>query len=201
MVNSCGGRCVGPRVYICDIYYMCDEVGGENLNFIRWNMRYIRAINSCNRADIAMLVEELVNLNGGFTKKRYIWNLIRGKDFYLNLASYVRDVAKDILYENIADQEKAMDIIESVIKNVLLTTKKEEVRRNFVRNITKYVPILTIDVVPYLSPDKVRNILSGDTRILTDDVMKPFVEEVLSLRMQLISNEGLMKDLLVGSDL
>ena len=142
------------------------------------------------------MFHEIINLPGGFRKKRYIWNHIRGKDFYLSLSSYLRDTAKEILYSQELTPEEAsakLAEVETVMNEILATEKKEDVKLNFVRNITKYVPIMTYAMLPYMSEGNIQKVLTAD-RILNDTTMQPIITEFLSLKRKLNESEQQFND-------
>lgn len=68
-------------------------------NAFQWNLAYIQAVNKCDRQTFLQLFHDAMEmeLKGLFIRKRYIWNWIRGKDFYKNLAYYVVQQVKDAL--------------------------------------------------------------------------------------------------------
>lgn len=159
------------------------------MNCIQWNLRYIRTINSCNNGQLIEFYSDMSKLPDAFTRKRYLWNLIRGKTFYINAADYVIEnvgLAKlsiDTDPNHAMDQETndLMTQTSKFVHDLLESEKDESVRRSFIWRIGKHVPFLTVDTVQYLSKDRVRNILSGDW-VINDPALNPFIDEIRELR-------------------
>lgn len=173
------------------------------MNWIQWNLKYIRTINSCDNGKLQAFYAELSELSGALTRKRYIWNIIRGKTFYINAANYVIEnvnLAKlgiDTHPEHKMDEEtdRLMIHTRSFIKDIIASEKDEAVRRSFIWRIGKHVPFLTTDMLPYLSKERVKNILDGDW-IINDTALEPFIAEIRELRA---TNESL-KDMVAKID-
>ena len=157
--------------------------------FIRWNLRYIRIINSCDRGAIRGLFSELLELEGAFTRRRYLWNWIRGRDFYVNLANMVVDEVRDLINDRSDDPLASMALVERIIRMVMETERSEKVRRSFIWNITKHAPLLTLDTVKYMSAERLLNQLTNEnTQIVTDDTMGVIIGEINRLRGRI--NDG-----------
>ena len=165
------------------------------MNWIQWNLKYIRTINSCNNGHLMAFYAELSELSGAFIKRRYLWNIIRGKTFYINAANYVInnvEMAKiSIDLDSNHQMDDATDNLmahtRSFIRDILASEKDEAVRRSFIWRIGKHVPFLTTDMLPYLSKERVKNILDGDW-IINDTALEPFIAEIRELRA---TNESL----------
>lgn len=151
---------------------------------VKLNLRYIEAINSGDRRPFLSLLEELLNIDHAFTKKYYIWNIIRGREFYKNLSYYVVSLAKEVLNETLGDPDSAMDRIEQVIHIVMETENRKNVRQSFVWNITKQVPLITLDTLRYMDAERVINILQSEKRVLNDSPMDPIIREIIRLKIQ-----------------
>lgn len=116
-----------------------------------------------------------------FNSKRYIWNIIRPRDFYRMASIWVTDRIND---DELAQAEK-------MIKLVLSSTSNESACKNFIWVITKRCPLLTEDTIRYMSPEKIHSLLSGDKELICDQVMRPIVDEVMNLRTRIESLEVL----------
>lgn len=165
------------------------------MNWIQWNWKYIRVVNSCDNGKLQALYGEMAKLPGAFTRRRYIWNLIRGKTFYLNAASYViENVALARLNieanpEGIMDDatRQLMDDTHKFIQDLMASEKDDSVKRSFVWRVTKNAPLITTDILPYMGENRVRIILDGDW-MLNDQPLSPIINIITELRG---SNEAL----------
>ncbi|MCM1230092.1 MAG: hypothetical protein NC489_08165 [Ruminococcus flavefaciens] len=159
------------------------------MNWIQWNLTYIRIVNSCDNKKLQVFYQKLSELPHAFSRKRYIWNIIRGKSFYINAANYVIEnvnLAKlsiDLDPQQQMDKEtnELMTHTSEFIHNVLASEPDESVRKSFIWRIGKYVPFLTVDMIPYLSKERVQHILDGDW-IINDPPLEPFITEIRALR-------------------
>ena len=152
------------------------------MGFIQLNLKYIRAVNSCRKNNLADFLKDINNLDGAFTKKRYLWNWIRGKNFYIQLTQWTVDLSKEALNtDNEALIEQNMLQISKNLKIVMETEKDEHVRENFVWNVTKAVPLLTLDILRYISRERLTNILRNRTKILCESELLPFTERISEL--------------------
>lgn len=144
--------------------------------WFKFNIRILRVLNSCDRKSFEALVDEALDIYPKLLSSRwYLWNVVRGRDYYKMMAHYVVTRAQT------DDREKC----ETILRIVLHTTKDEAVRRNFIWAIMKQVPLLTIDTVPYASREKIQSILRSDKFAITDEAISPFVREVIDLRLQI----------------
>lgn len=150
---------------------------------IKWNLRYIEAVNSGDRRPFLSLLGELLNLENAFTKRCYIWNIIRGREFYKNLSFYVVSKAKEVLNGESDNPEEAMARIEQVIQIVMETERRKTVKQSFVWNITKQVPIITVDTLRYMDIKRITHILQNEKRVLNDSSMDPFIQEIIRLKI------------------
>ena len=163
---------------------------------IRWNLRYIEAVNSGDRRPFLLLLEELLNLENAFTKKCYIWNIIRGREFYKNLSFYVVSKAKEVLNGDSDNPEETMARIEQIIQIVMETEKRKTVKQSFVWNITKQVPLITVDTLRYMDAKRVTNILQSEKRVLNDSAMDPFIREIIRLKILVHQTDSTLDDTL-----
>lgn len=163
-------------------------------NAFQWNLAYIQAVNKCDRQTFLQLFHDAMkmDLKGLFTRKRYIWNWIRGKDFYKNLAYYVVQQVKDVLSGECGNRSEVLEQLEKLIHEVLASEKRYEVRKSFIWNITKQVPLITIDTISYMSEDRITNMLRSDKSILCDAAFGPFINELIDLKERLKESEEII---------
>lgn len=154
------------------------------------NMNYIKTVNRCNMdsfkkfmTDILMTEtdgsdEQVLEL---FTSKRYIWNLIRGKDFYKSMADYIVCLTKINAYNE-------ADIL---LRCVVETTKvrpssddqKGDIRKHFVTQVMKRAPFLTVTTIQYMSPERLEQILELPAlhELYVDTTLQPFINRIILL--------------------
>ena len=147
-------------------------------NWVKTNLEIIRVMNSCSRTNFEELLNRILELPDHmkyFTSKRYIWNIIRGRDYYKMLAHYV---CVCIETNNHARAEQ-------IIRIVSETESDQAVIKSFIWAVMKQVPLLTTVTIQFASPEKIKSILSSDKVILTDDALIPFVDYVMELRKQI----------------
>lgn len=162
------------------------------INWIKTNLRILRVLNSCDRKEFESFLSEFISEEKTFHKlfysKWYLWNLIRGRDFYKMLSHYV------ITQLQLTDDEPSRYYnAEAIIKMVEDTAKSEAVIRNFIWAVMKQVPLLTTTTIKYASPEKIRIILSSDKRVIADNqivsgvlvVIHQYKQEISELRDQL----------------
>lgn len=158
------------------------------LNALRMNMRIIRVFNSCSRNEFTQLVDDVISDPKAkliLSSKRYVWNIIRPRDYYKMMTYYIVE-----LLEN-PDSDKCHRA-EALMEIVLSTTKSEEIRKHFVWNIMKHIPVLTIHTIRYASEEKILNILQNSDNLIIDDYIRPFItmiwqqkNDIEALRTQL----------------
>ena len=155
--------------------------------WFKLNARIVQTFNSCNPTKFQELLTDVMMKYPPkqalkiFSSKLYVWNIVRPRDFYRMTSIWVTD---QIAVGKLQDAE-------NMIKLVLLTTHNESACKNFIWVITKRVPLLTVDTIKYMSPEKIHSILSGDKEIICDHVMRPIVDEVINLRNRIESLEVL----------
>lgn len=148
------------------------------MKWFRLNIKIISVLNSCDRKQFEALIDEVISQPKVFYSKRYVWNIIRGRDFYKMLAHYV--------VEKISDPEKrSYDDVQRILQMVEDTEKNEAVRRNFVWAIMKQVALLTTVTIKYANEEKIKSILSSNKIIYADDSIKPFIAEIKRLHIQI----------------
>ena len=184
-------------------------------NFIEINRRIIATYNSCDMKAFSRLIDDLLeqsNAEKYFTKKWYVWNVIRPKDYYKCMAEYVINCITKVLnppkedmdlFNHISpDSDEAlrhynehyMSRADYIIKMVLETTKDAEIRKSFIWKIMKKVPLLTIDTIQYASPEKIHSLLTGNKDIVSDDYMRPVIKVITEYREQLKVYEVITED-------
>lgn len=159
------------------------------MNWIQWNWKYIRVVNGCDNGKLQALYADISKLPGAFIRRRYIWNLLRGKTFYINAASYVIEnveLAKTSIDLNPDHQmddatNQLMNDTNTFIRELLASEPNEQVKRSFVWRITKHAPLITSDILPYMGAERVKIILNGDWAI-NDQALSPIIDIITELR-------------------
>lgn len=172
------------------------------MNCLQLNWKYIQVINKCSNRDLRNFYDEIQDLSGAFTKKRYIWNLIRGKTFYINMAQFIVDTIRQIAKtvresecpELFATENDTLDEMNQLIKDILNSESDPEVRKFFIWSIGKHLPLLTVETVQYLSPDRITNILTNGKDVIYDTQMKPLIDEIIALRSECDTLRSIITD-------
>lgn len=147
------------------------------MNWIKMNHRMIQVLNSCKYDEFEPLIDEILGLPNWetyFTSRWYIWNIIRPRDFYKMCAMYVHNHTEGDLTE--------FDKVERLINIVLETAKSEQIKKTFVWNITKSTPLIMWKMIPYMSKEKIINMITKKKYVITDDLIQPFFEGVNIIR-------------------
>ena len=147
------------------------------MNWIKMNRRMIQVLNSCKYDEFEPLIDEILGLPNWdtyFTSRWYIWNIIRPRDFYKMCAMYVHNHTEGDLTE--------FDKVENLINIVLETAKSEQIKKTFVWNITKSTPLIMWKMIPYMSKEKIINMITKKKYVITDDLIQPFFEGVNIIR-------------------
>ena len=170
--------------------------------WLAWNRLYIKAVNSDDGELLNQFFDDACDEDiTFFTKRRYIWNIIRGKEFCRILADWVIDWYRRALddYDHCDD---IMDRVVTLLHNVMYTlnewSDQDKIKRSLVWKITKYAPILTVDTLPYISEERLIHIIDSDKWIVTDSAMRPIVNYNAKLKVDLASLQvsvDLMSDL------
>ena len=158
------------------------------ISWFKLNIRIIQTYNSCNMSTFSKLVEDLLDADNqrAFSSKRYIWNVIRPKDYYKCMADIVVKYIESIIKGSYDDSaEYCMSRAEFILNVVTKTAKTDAIRKNFVWNITKRVPLLTLVTIQYSSEDRIINILKSNKPIITDESLAPFMKEIKSLHNEI----------------
>lgn len=151
-------------------------------SWFSWNFTYIKTYNSCNNVELQNFYNEILEyLPKGFTRKRYLWNILRGKTFYINVARYVITNLQASREKNCEDPKSYLDKASRMMRAILLTTKDERICRSFIRNIVKSVPLLTIETIQYLDSDRISMILANADGVFSDECLNPFINRITEL--------------------
>lgn len=148
------------------------------IGWVAYNLRILRVLNSCDRKVFEAMVDEALHTNPKvLSSKKYLWNIVRGRDYYKMMSHYVVTAFQ-------ADNDTKRDDAEQIIQIVLKTTKDASIRRNFIWAIMKQIPLLTVDTIQYTSREKILSILRSDKYAITDEAVNPFVSEIVDLKLQ-----------------
>lgn len=169
---------------------------------VKWNTRYVKVINSCDWNGFVVFMDDLTRLDHAFRQKRYLWNIIRGKTFYKDLSHYVIKRVEMLIAGDIYNSDEWMNKIEMILHEVVTTEKSERALKGFIWAVTKKVPLLTVDIIPYMSGDRVTNILMSEKQVLNDSSLDPFIKTVTDLRKQITDLTGINNTLssLIGDE-
>ena len=145
------------------------------------NLAIIKVLNSCDRKAFITLVDQYLNdkLFNVFYKKWYLWNIVRGRDYYKMLSHYVITKLQDTI-----DPDSSQARAEFIINMVIETAKTEKIKKSFIWAIMKQIPLLTAITIQYASPEKIKSLLYSDKILITDTAITPFVMTVSELRRQ-----------------
>lgn len=147
------------------------------MSWFNMNRRMIQVLNSCKYDEFEPLIDEILGLPNWetyFISRWYIWNIIRPRDFYKMCAMYVHAHTEGDLNE--------FDKVERLINIVLETAKSEQIKKTFVWNITKSTPLIMWKMIPYMSKEKIINMITKKKYVITDDLIQPFFEGVNIIR-------------------
>lgn len=147
------------------------------IKIIRMNIRIIKVMNSCDRKQFTELIDEMINRPDVFRKRYYIWNVIRGRDYYKMLSYYV---IKCLQSREDEDYVKA----ETMIQMVMDTESDLAVRKHFIWAVMKEVPLLTITTIQYASEAKILSLLNSNKELIVDDALKPFITKIKELKIE-----------------
>ena len=142
------------------------------MNFLSWDIRYIKTMNSCDRTKIRDMIIEIIDIPDGLKKRRYLWNLFRGKNFYIPLADYVVFLARKLIYEG--DDPGTIYKIRYIIRSIVQSEKNRDVISLFIYNILNHVNIIMLDMFPYTNPKKIEGMLTGNKPVLIDPELDSF---------------------------
>lgn len=149
------------------------------MNLIRTNLMIVRTINSCDKDEFKTCIDQVWKIPGIFSRKRYLWNIMRGRDFYRMMSWYITE-----LIHNNSDDGDTFQQVEFIIGEILSTTKSEKTKQSFIRNLTKSVPLLTVDTIQYIPSERIRSILKSGSIAYIDKHLLPFMEEIIECRHQ-----------------
>lgn len=149
-------------------------------SWIKTNLDYIKAVNSCNIETFHNFMTTLIVKNESaervrklFSSKKYIWNILRGKDFYKLMALYI---VKIMSFESSREEGSAL------YDYVIETTKSEEVKKSFTKAIMKSTPFLTVTSIRYMSEQRLIQIISDFEFVYVDAYLSPFTDQIDTLR-------------------
>lgn len=161
------------------------------MSWLSLNLTYIRAVNADDTATLAKLFDQISEKEHYFTSRLYIWNHIRGKEFCRNVAEWVIDwYRRSAESINAEDSVRIMGTVIRTLHWILTTESNDRIRRSLVWKITKYAPILTVDTLPHISEERLRNILDSDKWIVCDEGIRPIVQYAASLKVQLANEKA-----------
>lgn len=161
------------------------------MKFLTLSCKYITTINKCDMAEMYKFFLEIITIPGAFTKKCYLWNIVRGKDFYKCASDFVvREMAQLDMAHPDVDTKLHVDNMELMINGILDSTSNEAIRKSFVWNVTKKVPILYSVMLPYMSYERIQNILKNDN-VLIDDTLQALVDVIKDQRRQIDELNGI----------
>lgn len=151
------------------------------IKLIMINAAIIKVLNSCDRKVFVSLVDQYLGAGQFkvFYKKWYLWNIVRGRDYYKMMSHYVITKLQDTI-----DPDSSQARAEFIINMVIETAKTEEIKKSFIWAIMKQIPLLTAITIQYASPEKIKSLLYSDKILITDTAITPFVMTVSELRRQ-----------------
>lgn len=142
------------------------------------NKRLLAAFNSCDQTNQMKVIDDIMQMEESditkvFQKKYFIWNILRGKDFYKVMARYIINSVQD---GNVA-------VAVNVLRHSLVTAENDDIRRAFVKSIMRAVPLITIETVMYASKERLDALLASaqlDNAIVGQELL-PFVNRIREL--------------------
>ena len=147
---------------------------------VRINLDYIKAINSCDIETFHNFMTNLLVENETeervrklFSSKKYLWNILRGKDFYKMMSMYI---VKIMGFESSREEGSAL------YDYVIETTKSEEVKKSFTKSIMKSTPFLTMTSIQYMSEQRLIQIINDFDFVYVDSYLTPFTDQIDTLR-------------------
>ena len=165
------------------------------VHIIKMNLKIIKVTNSCDIKQFTKLFNEIFMMTDSeiekiFTKKYFIWNILRGKDFYKTISRYVIKLLEEgeDIDENRPSYTERLQMAEHALHYAIITEPRDYVKRAFVKSILRRIPILTLDTVAYVSKERLNDILEdvNDNMVITDDTLLPFVEKIAELEKRAI---------------
>lgn len=165
------------------------------VRIVKTNLAIIRALNSGNQATCIRLIHELITrsekeVRSIFTKKWYIWNIIRGKDFYKLMSRYVIQQVR--LYQGDPTEVSALVTGELAIHLVMATEPRDQIKREFVKAIERDIRIMTVELLPYITDERIDSILNDPIGVLMDDKCSYIAAQYADIRGQLREFERLL---------
>lgn len=154
--------------------------------WIKTNIQIVHILNSCDRKQFEAFVTKNINNPKLFISKWYIWNIIRGRDYYKMMAHYVVTHIQNSQLNYDGEDYNTSSYAERIVDLMLLTAKNDTIRRNFIWAIMKQVPLLTMDTIRYASLDKIQSLLQSDKTLVTDPQIGVFVSVINDLRKEVL---------------
>ena len=162
-------------------------------SWLWWNRLYIRAINDNDPHDIHEFFYTIItpgNCRNPYGSKRFVWNVLRGKGFYVTLANWIVDMIRETTYDDALSESmkhQRFEKVHNTLRAVLATERRERMRRTLVYNICRHVNLLTIETVQNMNAEKITAMLRSDKPIVYDETMEPIVNEIRRLRLEIVN--------------
>lgn len=155
-------------------------------NLVTWNLRIIRTYNTCNTKLMVELFSDVIQCVEKkrlalLTKKCYIWNIFRPRDFYRAASEYVIQQLK--IWIETADTQAQYNA-DKAIELILMTAKSSEIKGQFIFSIIKQVPIMTVKTLEFTSQNRIKYMLNSGKDIVTDDHITPLMEYIKELKKE-----------------
>lgn len=150
------------------------------MGIYKMNKRIIEVYNSLKVQEFTDLMNEVAGYTEPeiidlFTNRWYIWNIIRNKDFYKLISTWLINCP---LFT---------DIHFLILSLVITTANTDTTRITFVKSIMKKRIILTIDTIKYI--EDIQKIFEKEDleAVVCDEYVQPFVDQMVKLETD-ISN-------------
>ena len=146
------------------------------MNIIKRNIAYIKSINSCDLTTCTEFFRKLVvedetpeKVEKLFTSKMYLWNILRGKQFYKTMSYFISSIFDD--YDAI---EEGVKIYEYIVN----TASSDDIRKAFTTSVMKKHPFLTLTSIRYSSYNRIADVISTRSWIFVDNYVKPIADYI-----------------------
>lgn len=159
------------------------------LEIIRINKKFLTAMRSCDQTQQIVCIIGFMKEYGEktfekiMTKKYFIWNLCRSKDFYKIMASIIV-----YLYSEWDKHENDIEVrtecetwINILIRLTLKSADNDQIRFSFIKAVERRCYVLTVETIPYISEERLQSIMGDQyvsTKSITDPILRPFVKEL-----------------------
>lgn len=148
------------------------------MSIYEMNKRIVYVYNSLKIQEFTDLMDEVVTYSPDkikelFTSRWYIWNIIRNKDFYKLISTWLIN----------APSLGNMHFF--VLSLVIRTANNDVTRETFVKALFKKRVILTLDTLMYY--DSMSEILEKDdlSKISCDPYVQPLIDRIIKLEVDL----------------